>query len=222
MLKTQTPSRTTAKLNDLKYWRERGAEDAWYQRQAQTTWWSVLGGIAIGIIVTQINLVIEALKTPQWYTGLYCVATLLVIAYSWVQTSWGSLVMKWPITILGSLYVMLSNISIAFAALNLNNPLNWMISLAVAALSSFFIQLNFFRSGSWDVFPAEKRRGYKISLFAYAGLVVVVAGFTVHMALVPTRAVFILYGIVSVVISIGLLVWQHMAMETEKRELGIP
>ncbi len=221
-MKTQTPSKTPAKSKNLKYWRERGSEDAWYQRQAQTTWWSVLGGIAIGIIVTQINLVIASLKTPQWYTGLYCVATLLVIAYSWVQTSWGSLVMKWPITILGSLCVMLSNISLAFAALNLSNPLNWMISLTVAALSSFFIQLNFFRSGSWDVFPKEKQRGYKTSLFAYAGLVVVVAGFTVHMALVPTHAVFILYGIVSVVISIGLLVWQHMAMETEKSELGIP
>ncbi len=208
--------------SDLKYWRERGSDDTWYQRQAQTTWWSVLGGIAIGILVTQISPVIEALKTAHWYTLLYFLATLLIITYSWVQTSWGSLVLRWPITIPGSLSLLVTTMSCAFAAINLDNPPVWMAALSVAAFSAFFMQFYFYLSGAWDVFPPDKLRGYKISLVAYGTLVVIVVGFTIHMFLVPTETVFMIYGIVSVLLSIGLLVWEQIGMAAEKRELRIP
>jgi hypothetical protein len=222
ILKTQTPSRTPAKSKNLKYWRERGTEDAWYQRSVQTTWWSVLGGIAIGVLVTQISPVLAALKTAQWYPGLYFLATIMIVAYSWVQTSWGSLVMKWPISIVSSLVQMVTNMSLAFAALNIADPPLWMAAMAVGAFGSFCIQINFFLSGAWDLFPEEKLRGYKRSLFAYGGLAAFILGVAIHLYLAPTQKNFMLYGIVSFVLSIGLMVWQHVAMQAEKREMGIP
>jgi hypothetical protein len=221
-LKTQTPSRTPAKSKNLKYWRERGPEDVAYQRQAQITWWSVLGGIAIGILVTQISPVIEALKSPTWYQGLYFLATLLAIDYFWVSVSWGSLVLKWPITILSSLGLLLGNVAVAYASLNLNNPPVWMAALTALAFSALFNQLNFFFAGGRDAFPPEIFHGFRTPLIVYGGLVVVLLGFTIHMFLVPTQTVFLVYGFISILASIGMLVWQHQGMVVEKRELGIP
>ena len=217
-----TTSKNLSNRSDLKYWRSRGIEDTSYQRQAQTTWWSVLGGIAIGILVTQISPVLDALKTAQWYTLLYFLATLLIVTYSWIQTSWGSLILRWPITIPGSLSLLVTTMACAFASLNLNNPPAWMASLTVAALSSFFMQYYFFLSGAWDVFSVDMRKRYKKSLWIYGGLVVVVAAFTVHLFLVPNETTFIIYSIISLVFSIGLLIWQHESMEAEKREMRVP
>lgn len=215
-------SKDLSNRTDLKYWRSRGLEDTSYQRQAQTTWWSVLGGIAIGILVTQISPVLDALKTAQWYTLLYFFATLLIVTYSWIQTSWGSLILRWPITIAGSLSLLVTTMACAFASLNLDNPPAWMASLTIAAFSSFFMQFYFYLTGAWDVFSADKLRRYRNSLWIYAGLAVVVAGFTVHMFLKPTQTNFVIYGIVAVVFSVALLAWQGLAMNAEKREMRVP
>ncbi len=217
-----TVSKDLSNRTDLKYWRSRGIEDTSYQRQAQTTWWSVLGGIAIGILVTQISPVLDALKTAQWYTLLYFLATLLIVTYSWIQTSWGSLILRWPITIAGSLSLLVTTMACAFASLNLNDPPAWMTALTVAAFSSFFMQFYFFITGAWDVFSVDKRRRYKNSLWAYAGLSLAVTGFTVHLFLKPTQTNFIIYGVISLVFSIGLLVWQQIGMDVEKREMRVP
>jgi len=206
----------------LKYWRQRGAEDVSYQRQAQTTWWSVLGGIAIGILVTQISPVLEVLKTAAWYQGLYFLATILIIDYFWVSVSWGSLVLKWPITIMSSLGLMLGNVAVAYAALNLNNPPVWMAATTVAAFSALFNQINFFLTGGRDTFPPEIFHGFRTPLIVFSGLVVVLLGITIHMFFVPTQTVFIFYGFVSILLSIGFLVWQHLGMVVEQRELRIP
>jgi len=36
-----------------KLWTQRGDDDVAYQRQAQVTWWTLLGGIAVGALLTQ-------------------------------------------------------------------------------------------------------------------------------------------------------------------------
>lgn len=219
--KPETRSKS-ASTKDLKIWRERGIDDAWFQRQAQTTWWSVLGGITVGILVTKLSPVLDALKTADWYVALYFLGTILVLTYSWVQISWGSLVMRTPISIAFSLYVMVSNISIAFAANNIDNPPFFLAAMTVASAVSFITQYYFSRKGFWDIFPPDKLKRYKSSLYAYAVQVVVVLLMTIHLFLVPTRLNFIIYGFVTVLVSIALLYWQHKGMQAEKREMGIP
>ncbi len=220
-LPTKT-KRVPGEDSNLKYWRNRGADDVSYQRQAQTTWWSVLGGIAIGILVTQISPVLAMFKTAAWYQGLYFLATLLMIDYFWVSVSWGSLVLKWPITIMSSLGLLLGNVAVAYAALNLNNPPVWMAAATAMSFSAVFNQINFFFSGGRDTFPPEIFHGFRTPLIVFSGLCVVLLGFTIHMFLVPTQTVFIVYGFVAILLSIGFLVWQHLGMVVEKRELRIP
>ncbi len=205
----------------LKYWQQRGIEDTFFQREAQTTFWSVLGGIAIGILVTQITPVLEKLRTVEWYQALYLVATLLIVVYSWVQTCWGSLVLRWQITVTGSLVGLFANIAIAYAAINIDNPQVWMGAIAVAMLFAFCMQLHFWISGAWDVFPEEKKTRYKSGLAAYALVVAAAAGFFLHMLFAPSQLLYIVYGCVAILVVIGLLIWQHIIMETEKREMKI-
>ncbi len=63
---------------------------------------------------------------------------------------------------------------------------------------------------------------YKQSLFAYAVRAVIVSLMAVHLFLMPSRLNFIIYGCVAVIGPIVLLFWQHVVMQAEKREMGIP
>ncbi len=47
-----------------KYWRIHGEEDVTFQRQAQVTWWSVLGGVAVAALLTQLEPMIAAVR--EW------------------------------------------------------------------------------------------------------------------------------------------------------------
>ena len=179
----------------------------------------MLGGIAIGILVTQISPVLEVLRTAAWYQGLYFLATILTIDYFWVSVSWGSLVLKWPTTIMSSLGSMLGNVAIAYAALNLDNPPVWMAATTVTACSALFNQINFSLSGGRDTFPPEIFHGFRTPLIVFGGLVVVLLGITFHMLLVPAQTVFIIYGFVVLLLSIGFLVWQHLGMDVEKTRI---
>ncbi len=216
-----TPAKSQKRPNGLKYWQQRGIEDTFFQREAQTTFWSVLGGIAIGMLVTQITPVLDRLRTAEWYQALYLVATLLIVVYSWVQTCWGSLVLRWQITVTGSLVGLFANIAIAYAAINIDKPQVWMGAIAVAMFFGFGMQLHFWISGAWDVFPEEKKARYKRGLVGYALVVAAATGFFLHLLLAPSQLLFLIYGCVAILVVIGLLVWQHFNMETEKREMKI-
>jgi len=100
-----------------KLWAARGVEDVYFQREAQVTWWSVLGGIAVAALLTELDTLLFAFNMGKWYFSLYFLATCLVIINSWVQTVWGSLVLKWPISISTSISGFFQGILLSVAAL---------------------------------------------------------------------------------------------------------
>jgi hypothetical protein len=70
-------------------WQVRGIEDVYYQREAQVTWWTILGCIAAGALLTQLQDVVAQAQSGRWSPVLYFLATALIIVISWVQTVWG-------------------------------------------------------------------------------------------------------------------------------------
>jgi len=99
-------------------WIRRGVEDVFFQREAQVTWWTVLGGIAVAALLTQLDGVLNILKAGHLVYVLYFLTTCLVIVNSWVQTSWGSLVLRWPISIPSSLIGFFQGLSLSLVALS--------------------------------------------------------------------------------------------------------
>jgi hypothetical protein len=55
-------------------WQARGVDDVYFQRDAQVTWWTILGGIAVGALLTQLPDVISQTQSGRWWLVLYFLA----------------------------------------------------------------------------------------------------------------------------------------------------
>lgn len=203
-------------------WFSDGMDAAYYQRSVQVNWISVLAGIPIGILAVQITPVIEALKTPDWYPVLYFSMLILVITYSWLQASWGSLVLKWPISVFTILAGLISFLALSFSALNITRPDLFMAGLSVTILASLGTQLYFSFSGFWATFNPQYAQRLKKSLWIYLAQVLLVWAAAVMLFLMPGTAVKIMWGFIGNFACIAAIILQYAGMEKEKRELNIP
>lgn len=202
-------------------WTSRGIEDVFFQREAQVTWWTVLGGIAVAAVLTQVESIPEAIAAGKWYCLLYCLAILLVIINSWVQTAWGSLVLKWPLSIPTSVSLFFQGIAMSIAGLNITRPSIWYASLAVVLISAVFDQLFFSRTHGWIALSEDRIVQVKLGLKIYSGLLVYVVLAAVALALWPVPLLELILGIIALITSILALVWQHIGMSEEKKQLNI-
>ena len=57
--KTQTESPRDA-------WVSRGVDSVYFQRETQVAWWTILGGIAVAALLTEVDSVIMAVKDQRW------------------------------------------------------------------------------------------------------------------------------------------------------------
>lgn len=216
--------KSTPVLNDEpaeKLWAARGVEDVFFQREAQVTWWTVLGGIAVAALLTELDSLISAFKIGEWYFALYFLATCLVIVNSWVQTAWGSLVLKWPIWIVTSVSLFFQGLSLSVAALNITNPAIWYGAMSVVLFTALFNQLVFSKSRGWVTLSAELADQARTIIPIYAVLALFGAASSIYLGLRPSVGAAMIWGIVALVISIFALIRQHLGMTEEKQRMGI-
>lgn len=205
-----------------KLWAARGLEDVYFQREAQITWWTILGGIAVGAVLTRLESIPEALKAGEWYVLLYLLATLLIIINSWAQTTWGSLVLRWPISIPTAVIMFMGGIALSVAGLNISQPAVWFAAISVVLITSVLHQLTFSKTHAWDNLTAAIVKRVRLGIRIYVVICILAVASAVLLALVSSRTMEMVYGIVALVLSILALVWQHIGMTEEKRILGIP
>lgn len=204
-----------------KLWATRGMDDVSFQRGAQVTWWSVLGGIAVAALLTKIDSLPSAFIEGKWYVTLYFLATCLVIVNSWVQTAWGSLVLRWQISISTSVSLFFQGISMAVAALNITNPAIWYAAMFVVLSTALFNELVFSKSHAWITLPAELIDQARAGIRIYMSISVFALVSSIYLALRPSTIAELVLGTVAVLVSIFALVRQHLGMTEEKRRLGI-
>ncbi len=205
-----------------KLWAAHGVEDVYFQREAQVTWWTILGGIAVGAVLTRLESLPAAFNAGQWYVLLYLVATLVVIINSWAQTVWGSLVLRWPISIPLAVLTFMGGIALSVAGLNISKPALWYAAISMVLLTAVLHQLTFSKMNARENLPNElvkrAQKGVRIYYF--------LCGFTIAssilLALVSSRTLQIIWGIFALAGSIMALTWQHIGMTEEKRMMGIP
>lgn len=202
-------------------WAQRGGEDVAYQRQAQVTWWTLLGGIAAAALLTQVEPLITAIQSGRWYYLLYFLATALVIVNSWVQIAWGALVLKWPIAVPSSICIFMGGLSLSLAAINISRPGLWFAALAFVLIFSQLMQYTFKRTEAWLPLPAEAVRRVRIGIYIYWAFVLVSIMASILILLLRNILLEIILGIIAFGLSSLALFWQHVGMEGEKKHMGI-
>lgn len=204
-----------------KLWTRRGEDDVAYQRQAQVTWWTLMGGIAVGALLTQFEALLAAVKSGQWYYLLYFLATCFVIITAWAQTSWGALVLYWPISVPTSIFIFLGGLSQSLAALTITRPALWTAFVAGVLLSALLMQLTFMRQEGWVAMPKVAIQRAIVGIWIYGFLILVVIGVSIYLFIFPTRWAELTFGVVALVLSIFALYWQHLGMVEEKKRMHI-
>ena len=202
-------------------WLRRGAEDVAFQREAQITWWSVLGGIAVAALLTELDSVSLAFQSGKWYVPLYFLSTCLVIVNSWVQTAWGSLILKWPISISTSMSLFVLGLSMSVAALNITQPAIWYAAMTVVLLTGLFNQLVFSKNHAWVALSTDLVGRVHASVWMYVGMTVFGVASSIYLALRPGTRAEMGWAIIAFVITVVTIVRQHVEMTAEKRRMGI-
>lgn len=202
-------------------WRKRGEDDISYQRQAQVTWWTLLGGIALAALLTQFESMLNEVKVGGWFYLFYFFANCFIIINSWVQTSWGALVLRWPISVPTSIHLFFGGLASSIAALNIMNPPSWYAAVGFVILSAVLMQLNFMKHQGWVAMPPETIRRVRQGIAVYVALIIFCFMASVVLFFFPFDWIKIAGGAAGFTLSIAALYWQHLGMKYEKRKMGI-
>lgn len=205
-----------------KYWRTHGEEDVAFQRQAQVTWWSVLGGVAVAALLTQLEPLLSTVRAGKWYFLLFFIATCLVMVNSWVQTAWASIVLKWPILISTSIGLFFGVVSLSIAALNITRPAYWYSAIFFVAGFGVYNQLFFMKNRSWVTLTPGTVKRARTSIAAYGALLILLLIASILLFLYPTTEMETIWAVFAVAAAILTLIWQDIGMKLEKKELGVP
>ncbi len=207
---------------ELRLWATHGKESVYFQREAQVNFWTVLGGLAMAALLTQLASLLNELQAGRWYLLLYLVTSVLVITTSWVQTAWGSLVLKWPINILDTILTIFMMLVQSIQCLLVTNPAGWLAATAGIILFAVAGQVHFEKSGAWKVFPAKfiKRFRFNNAMYMFFMFLGLAGAFQLYWY--PSRIAEMVWGFVVLFLSILALYMQHKGMQEEKKELGIP
>jgi hypothetical protein len=220
---SKTSKRQVVKdLTGLEHWTHRGTEDVYYQRESCTTWWTILGGVAVAALLTRLETVWGLVLSGDWYYLLYVVATALVILLAWLQVSWGALVVRWRISLDNVMWIYLSGLSLSFVSLSVSNIPIWWLALTVLVVVSIANQLYFHRSGAWVTFPKVAIQRILKGLWIYAIFTgITLAGF-ISISLYPIKPLEIGFGIVALLGSLVALLQQNADMNYERTLYKIP
>lgn len=226
--KSTTMQHNTAKrkISDnqtgTEYWKQRGPEDVYYQRESSTTWWTVLGGVAVGALLTRLESIWTLVQSGDWQYLLYVVATALVILFSWLSMSWGALVLRMRISLAHTLYVYLSGLALSFVSLSVTNISIWWLTITILMVIFIFTQLYLSRSGAWVAFPEFWQRRILKGLWIYLFFIgLALAGF-ILINLYPIKPLEIGFGVVALLGSIVVLIQQDEGVKIERELLKIP
>ena len=221
---TEIPGKPTPRRKDpnLRLWTAHGVEDVYYQREAQVNFWTVLGGLAMAALLTQLSPLLHEIQQSRWYLPLFLVTSILILANSWVQTSWGSLVMKWPISIATTIFMLFQMLIQSIQCLLVTNPSGWLAATAGIILFALFNQFYFEKSGAWDVYSPESIKRYQFTNWVYLFLMLVCLAGAYQLYRYPSHIAEMVWGFVSLFFSIMALYMQYTGMKVEKKNLGIP
>lgn len=219
---TDLSSEVQGRDSELSLWSTHREESVFFQREAQVNFWTVLGGLAMAALLTQLSPLLREIQSSRWYLTFYMVASILILAISWVQTSWGSLILKWPISIVSTVIVLFEMLAQSIQCLLITNPAGWLAATAGLVFFSLLLQMYFAMSGAWKVFSVGSIKHVKFNNGVYAFFVFICLAGASHLHFFPSNIAETIWGAGVLLLSFLALYMQHKAMQKEKLELSIP
>lgn len=216
------PVRIEDPIQSEDLWSRRGIEDIYFQRENLVNFWTVMGGIAAGALLTQLGSLELNLSSSRWYLVFFFISSILTIVNSWVQSAWGSLVLRWRMTIPGMLIYFLLLFSLCVQCLLITRPSGWMAASTALVAFSILNQFYFRNSGAWSAFSKETVARFKNGILMYFIFFLITLIGTIQLIWLPFHLDELLWGLIALSTSILALFVQHKGMEQEKKELGIP
>ena len=211
-----------SRMTRLRDWQQRGPEAAYFQREAQVNFWTVLGGLAAGALLTQIAPLFQEIVAGRWYLLLYAVSTLLIIVNSWVQAAWGSLAMRWRLTTAGTLVYFLSTFTLSLLSLSITRPAVWAAMTGSQLVFALLNQYVFKCTGAWEDYSRATLDRIRLVNWTYFIWILMAFGAAAQMNWLPSRRSEIIWGFIVLISASAALYLQHRGMEAERKELGIP
>jgi hypothetical protein len=206
----------------LRLWTERGVEAVYFQREAQVNFWTVMGGIAVAALLTQFSAAVSEIQAGHWQVILWFGSSLLIIINSWAQASWGSLILRWPITVPITFYFFMYLFGLDVQCLLVTNPPGWLAATAVILFFALLNQLYFEKTGAWRAFSPETIKRFKgQNRFYFATILLCLAG-AAGLSRYPSALAESICGVVVLAGCILALVIEHKGMQGERDELKIP
>jgi hypothetical protein len=203
-------------------WATRGLDDVYYQRETQVTYWSILGGIAVGALLSQFFPLLQQIQTSRWYLVLYFLTSVFFLINAWVQASWGALVLTWRINFPITFLYSLATISQAVMCLLVTDPAGWSMAVACALFFNQLLQLQFQKRGGWQRFSPEALQDIRQTLRVYTTAALISLAVAILLFMRPSRPVEIAWGFIGLLVSVLAMFMQHYGMERQRKELGIP
>ncbi len=203
-------------------WQQHGIEDVYFQREAQINFWTILGGIAIAALLTQVDNIIINIQSGRWHVLLYAVSAVLLITASWVQNLWGTLILKIRINYVYVLLFMINLISLSVMCLYVTQPTIFIGAIAIFMMSSVFFQIFLKKAGAWIIFPEKVIRNIVNTIWFYLTVVLLCIAAVVQLKLVPSQAAEIAWGFIALVGSIAGVILHHFSMKKERQLLNVP
>jgi hypothetical protein len=167
-----------------------------FQREAQVNFWTVLGGFAMAAQLTQLPTLLQELQSSRWHLLLFLFASIFILAISWVQTSWGSLVLKWPISVATTVIMLFQMLTQSIQCLLIKNPSGWLAATAGLILFSLINQFYFEKSGAWKVFPPTYIKRYRLNNMVYSIFLLLCLAGAFQLQRYPSRAAEMVWGFV--------------------------
>ncbi len=178
-------------------WSHRGLEDVYFQREAQVTWWSIMGGVAASALLTQLAPLVAELQAGRWYLILYYAASALFIVIGWLTTAWASLIMRWPIAPFHVLLVFAGGFTTAATCLLVTRPAYWFAGAALLVCNSMLTNLYDIKTDAYGGggLPAEATGRTRTTLWIYGLFLLLAVVAVVTLLRWPSPGLELIWGI---------------------------
>ena len=219
-----TPKAKEGPGSNANLWRRRSVDDVYFQRETVVTFMSILGGVAVGALLTQFIPMIEQIRDSRWQLILFFIASIFVMINSWVQISWATLVIKSQISFPTLIPEFMASFFTAVMCLMLTNPSGWFAAVGATMLSHLIPALidSFKRTDIREHVSQQIRKEIKSFDLVSIFIMLIVFSASAHLYFHPSNINEIIWGVVALFFSIAAMVQQHRIMERERKELGIP
>jgi hypothetical protein len=198
-----------------------GMDDVNYQRSAQVTLWTIMGGLAFAVLVTEMDSLWAQMQAGRWYLALYATSSFWIIVLDWTLAVWGSLVLKYQITLTNTLLIVGASFAIVMQCLLVTNPAGWFAATGVSGLLFWILQFYFMRSGAWKPFSVDVIAQLKKNLWVYGLWPLVCFISVLHLYLAPSALTETIWGVIALVLLIDAFFRRSRDMQRERKDLGI-